>query len=451
MKRIFRLKVELGVFAIISLIISIILLGLIRDSRIVNNKSKAEKINYIYNSQIKPLEKQVRNMKLKPETSNLSIDNLIYQKVGFTFYIVNKNGDVIASNNEEVKKIDSSNIKNGSRELVSDNRNNALSRITFCDYLNNGYYLYTVYFGYTTTEFPTEISIVIIFIVLFTLFSLGRIRYIGTIKKGIRIITTGDLSYRIPLKYKNELSELAEDINKMAQELQNEDMKRKEFLTNISHDLRTPLTSIIGYLTMIKEKKYGDKKEFDSYLNKMNRKSTFLKSMLDDFFKYSRLSSGDIKLIIKKINIQELIRQLIEEEEIVFKNNDLELNHIFYEREVNILGDGELIVRAINNLLSNALKYSKKHTIVTLEIYKKIVREKVYAVVSISNTPIEPISGIEIKKFFQRLYKKDKSRSHEGSGLGLAITQEILRLHHGLVDAYIEDERVIFKLFFIQE
>lgn len=108
-------------------------------------------------------------------------------------------------------------------------------------------------------------------------------------------------------------------------------------------------------------------------------------------------------------------------------------------------------MRAINNLLSNALKYSKKHTIVTVEIYKKIVREKVYAVVSISNTPIEPVSGIEIKKFFQRLYKKDKSRSHEGSGLGLAITQEILRLHNGLVDAYIEDERVIFKLFFIQE
>ncbi|OFI05992.1 sensor histidine kinase YycG [Clostridium acetireducens DSM 10703] len=81
----------------------------------------------------------------------------------------------------------------------------------------------------------------------------------------------------------------------MASELEKEDEKRKEFLTNISHDLRTPLISILGYLNMIKEEKYEDEKELESYIDKINNKSLFLKSMLDDFFQYSKLSSRDIQ------------------------------------------------------------------------------------------------------------------------------------------------------------
>lgn len=449
MKKIFKLKVELGIFAIISLIISVILLGIIRDSKIINNKTDNEKINYIYNSQIKPLERQIKNIDLKTNIDNSSLDNLMYQKFGIAFYVVDKDGNVLLSNNMEAKKINSNEIKNGLRKIEPDNRNEVISKISFCDYINNGYYLYAVYLGYTTSEFPTEICLLIIFIVIFTLLSLGRIKYIGAIKRGIGIIRKGGLSYKIPLKYKNELRALAEDINKMAEELKNEDEKRREFLTNISHDIRTPLTSIIGYLTMIKEKKYEDKKELDGYIDKVDRKSLFLKSMLDDFFQYSKLSSGDIKLVKEQINIQELIRQLIEEEELVFRENKLKLVSMLDNNKLNMLGDGELIVRAISNLLSNALKYSKKNTVVNVKLFQEVIDEQTYAVISINSTPAEIISQIEAKKFFQRLYKKDKSRSKSGSGLGLAIVQEILKLHHGFVDVHTENNEIIFKLFFI--
>ncbi|WML32770.1 histidine kinase dimerization/phospho-acceptor domain-containing protein [Clostridium sp. OS1-26] len=87
----------------------------------------------------------------------------------------------------------------------------------------------------------------------------------------------------------------------------------RTFLTNISHDLKTPLTSILGYLNIIKEEKYEDKKEFESYIDKINRKSLFLKSMLDDFFQYSKLSSKDIEFNKEIIYVQELIRQIVKE------------------------------------------------------------------------------------------------------------------------------------------
>lgn len=140
----------------------------------------------------------------------------------------------------------------------------------------------------------------------------------------------------------------------MASELQKEDEKRKEFLTNISHDLRTPLTSILGYLNMINEKKFEDEKELQTYIDKVGKKSLFLKSMLDDLFQYSKLTSGDIQIENEAIYLQELLRQIVEEEKLEFQNHNLNLCLNLEKNPINIKGDGELLVRAINNLLSNA-------------------------------------------------------------------------------------------------
>ncbi|WML32767.1 HAMP domain-containing sensor histidine kinase [Clostridium sp. OS1-26] len=281
-----------------------------------------------------------------------------------------------------------------------------MSQVTGCDYLKDGYYVYFFYLGHTNSDAAAILSAIFTFIIIFTLLSLGRINYIINIKRSIKIIAQGQLDHRVPLKYRNELRELAEDINYMASELEKEDEKRRTFLTNISHDLRTPLTSILGYLNMIKEEKYEDKKEFESYIDKISRKSLFLKSMLDDFFQYSKLSSKDIEFNKEIIYVQELIRQIVEEEAPVFQDKDLQLSLSLSKEPISIKGDGELLVRAVNNLLSNALKYSKKNTVVNIEVYKELIEKDTFSIVSISNVPEEEIDEEEIKSFLKGFIRR---------------------------------------------
>ncbi len=443
MKRIIKLKGELAFFAVISMIIAANMSFLARDANIINKKSKEKKIEFVYKNYVTPLKNDLKKIQLNDNTTY----DLRSVKSNYIFYVVNKNGDVILSNGKDVKKIAPDKIQDGKREFSTYKYNNVLSEIIFCEYLKDGYYLYVDFFGYTTSDRPTEISILFIFIIVFTLLSLGRINYIINIKRSIKIIAQGQLNHRVPLKYRNELRELAEDINHMASELEKEDEKRRTFLTNISHDLRTPLTSILGYLNMIKEEKYEDKKEFENYIDKINRKSLFLKSMLDDFFSYSKLSSKDIEFNKEIIYVQELIRQIVEEESPVFQDKDLQLSLSLSKEPISVKGDGELLVRAVNNLLSNALKYSKKNTVVNIEVYKKLIGKDSFSVISISNVPEEQIDEEEIESFFERLYKKDKSRSKQGSGLGLSIVKEILKIHDGYVKGSMKDGKVVFKLF----
>ncbi|MBU3173519.1 HAMP domain-containing sensor histidine kinase [Clostridium estertheticum] len=430
--------------AFISLVITIVACGFVRDSNILNNKSKEEKIQFVYKTYINSLKNDLKKTGYYDKKNHEKISSLLSRE--YSFYIVEKNGNVIVSNNSDVKKIDEYKIKDGKRVVDTYKYNNAISKITICDYLKDGHYLYFVFTGYTTTTFPTEVATIFIFIISFTLLSLSRINYIIDIKKSIKVISHKDHSHRIPLKYRNELTELAENINRMASEIQKEDEKQKEFLTNVSHDLRTPLTSIIGYLSMIKDGKFEDEKELQYYLDKINRKSLFLKSMLDDFFKYFKLLSNDIQVNNQVIYLQELIRQLIEEEA-TFKNNNLKLSSSLDEEQINIKGDSELLVRAITNLLSNALKYSKADTVVEIKLFKEIIDKEVFAVIYVSNIPKEPISKDELEMFFERLYKKNKARTEAGSGLGLSIVKEIMKVNHGFIKGNIENQKVTFKLF----
>lgn len=447
MKRIIKLRGELAFFAIISVIVSLVITGLLRDSYIMNSKNKNARIQYVNTRYIDYLEEQLKNTDLTNKNAYEIISEPHYS--GVDIYIVKKDGDVIASSKKEVKKIDDEKIQDGRRDISVYRSNYALSLVTGCDYLKDGYFLYFVYCGYTNSTLPTGIITFLLVIITFSLLSFGRINYIITIKRSINVITQGDFSYRVPLKYKNELRDLAEDINYMASELQKEDEKRKEFLTNISHDLRTPLTSVLGYLNMINEKKYEDEDELESYINKINKKSLFLKSMLDDLFQYSKLASGDVKIQNEVIYLQELLRQLIDEEKPEFQNHNLNLSLSLQQEPLNINGDGEMLVRAVNNLLSNALKYSKRNTTVNVVLSEKQEGNELYAVISVNNVPEEPIREEEIKSFFERLYKKDKSRNGLGSGLGLSIVKEIVRAHHGFVKGYMENGKICFDLFFI--
>lgn len=365
----------------------------------------------------------------------------------YNLYVADKYGHVIYSSSEEIKSIDISKFKVGKLILAPSKYNSDTYNVYGCDYLKNNYYFYFNYSSLGHNDYLVLLCSIILFIIIFSFLIKGRVHYILEIKKHVNKIAGGNLSCRVPLKYKDELKYLAEDINSMAAELEKEDIKRSKFLTNISHDLRTPLTTILGYVSMIKDKKYSSKDELVKYINIIDKKGNFLKKMLDDFFQYSKLSSNDVKLEKQNLDLNELIRSIVYEESDMFKENGLSLSLNLPETPVNVAADPQLLYRAINNLISNTKKYSKENTKIEIDVFK----ENKSVVISITNIPKDELTKNDLNNLFDRLYKKDSSRNSPGSGLGLSISKDIIKLHGGFIKTNLVDNKLTFKIYIQNE
>lgn len=398
------------------------------------NENKNNKINHIID------EYKKRNIDDRELVDIINKWNEAYYNV----YLVDSNGNVIASREKGIKNINLKEVKDKRVRKLEGENVFETSGIINVDYKKNIVYYSTYY----ANDSHNAVYILIMTVVLFIILTAGRIKYIAEINKGITAIANGDLKKRINIKYKNELSELAKSINIMANRLEEEEHKKSEFITNISHDLRTPLTTILGYIKMIEESKYENKEELNRYIHMINKKGMYLKSLLDDFFTYSKLNSNDIKVRYSNVDCNLFLQQIIEEEKINFMEKSLDLKLLDIENKIYINADGELMVRAIYNLLSNALKYSKEKTEVKVIMDEEEYHKKSYVTISVINTPKEKISEEETEKLFQRLYKRENERNSEGNGLGLTITKEIMNLNHGFIKAQVVNYEVKFKLGF---
>lgn len=317
--------------------------------------------------------------------------------------------------------------------------------------VNENTLLVYMYENYLYNDLMMMIIWVLLSAIIFILLVASRVRYIGKISESVKEIAKGNLSNRVDIKYKNELTTLGEDINYMARKLQVQDMNQRQFITNISHDLRTPLTAILGYSKMIQNKVYSTEEELEKYITVINKKGNLLKTMLDDFFDYAKLSSKDIEMENTLININEMIKQLLDEEDVNFKNKNLIINRTIENKKIFTYGDPILIARAFNNLIGNAIKYSKENTIINIAVKEESIEGVNYGIVYIENTPKNMLTEENINNFFKRLYKVEKSRKEEGSGLGLVITQEIVAAHRGFIDVNLVNGEVIFKIGLIAE
>lgn len=313
--------------------------------------------------------------------------------------------------------------------------------------MKNGYYLYYTYLYYDENDTGMVAGVLIGSVICFFFLIWGRISYISTIRLSVGKMTQGDLGARVPYHYKNELRGLAEDINQMAESLEDEEQKKNEFLTNISHDIRTPLTTILGYLNMIKNNNYDSEEALQGYLGIMEHKGKFLSSMLEDFFQYSKLASNDISINYTKLDLNELLRQIQEDEEEGFLRKELKLELQLYKEPIYCMGDAELLARVAGNLLSNAEKYSRVNTSVIIKSSTEKVDHVSYCVFSVSNVPKESITEEEVSRLFERLYKRDNARKEEGSGLGLSIANNIIKFHGGKIEGHIVGEGLLFRVY----
>ena len=273
--------------------------------------------------------------------------------------------------------------------------------------------------------------------------------YIVNICKGIKIISEGNLNYRIKIKGHDELAVLSEEINNMSLKLKNKieeeraaERLKSELITNVSHDLRTPLTSLMGYIQLAANDDMSSEDK-DKYAKISLEKSKKLKVLIDDLFEYSKLESGGIKLEKAKVNIIEILEQSIGELSIQAKERHIGFNKNFKNSKVELLIDPGKIARVFENIIENAVKYSVEGKNVNINLHENGKN----IIISFENT-VDSISEEDIGKVFNRFYRTDESRNSEtaGSGLGLAISKSIVELHKGRIWAESENDKFIINI-----
>lgn len=200
---------------------------------------------------------------------------------------------------------------------------------------------------------------------------------------------------------------------------------RNELITNMSHDIKTPLTSIINYVELIKssENCEGDIKE---YADVLTVKTELLKNLIDDLFDISKLNSGTIVLRKVPINFQNLIEQVVGELDYEIKEKNLNFVMKFDYNLKQINGDSNYLYRAINNVIINVTKYAKENT----TAYIDVLQQEDMILVDIKNISENEFSDND-KNLFERFTRGDEARNTKGNGLGLAIFKEIITLHDG--------------------
>ena len=237
------------------------------------------------------------------------------------------------------------------------------------------------------------------------------------------------------IKYINNLSKGFE--NAIQEGIKSEKMKT-ELITNVSHDIKTPLTSIINYVDLLKKENIQDEK-VKEYIYILDGKSQRLKKLIEDLVEASKASSGNVKLNNEKIEVCELIKQTTGEFQEKFKEKNLNINLKMPESEVFINADSRYMYRIIENLFSNISKYALESSRVYIDVYKN--ENKV--IINIKNISKEKLN-ITAEELMQRFVRGDKSRSTEGSGLGISISKSLTELQNGKFDMKVDGD--LFKV-----
>jgi signal transduction histidine kinase len=322
--------------------------------------------------------------------------------------------------------------------------------ITYLYFLATGGYENNIFVRFFQT-YPFKGSVFVIIILFFTvMYALKKTLDIIVVNDALRKVNEGNLQADIKLDGSPAIKELAENINLikagykeiLENGVHNEKLKT-ELISNVSHDLKTPLTSIINYVNILKR---GDITEEESaeYLLILEKKSLKLKVLIEDLFEMSKINSGKIKLNRDLIDILSLIHQGIGEYSTLYEEKNISFKVTTEEDAIYMELDGKLMSRALENIIINALKYSLNNT----RVYINIKLEEDYVKIGVKN-----ISNYEMdfngEEMFERFARGDKSRNSkvEGSGLGLAITKSIVELHGGEVK--IKKEGDMFKIYVI--
>ena len=267
------------------------------------------------------------------------------------------------------------------------------------------------------------------------------------IEHGLKEIAAGDLDYKIDLtelqgednlQLAGIVNSLGEGMKAAVQEQMKSERLKADLITNVSHDIKTPLTSIINYVDLLKREQIPGERARE-YLKVLDQKSQRLKNLTEDLVEASKASSGNVKLEMTTLDIVEMIWQTNGEFEEKFATRSLELVSTLPESSILIEADGRHLWRVLENVYNNAFKYAMEHTRVYTDL--KLKDDKVYFTIkNISANPLN-VQGDELT---ERFVRGDVSRTTEGSGLGLSIAQSLTKLQGGTFEILIDGD--LFKV-----
>ncbi|WP_284037737.1 HAMP domain-containing sensor histidine kinase [Neobacillus sp. 114] len=277
------------------------------------------------------------------------------------------------------------------------------------------------------------------------MFLFKKVGYFNRIFQKTNELAAGKLGEDLNVTGKSVLATLAGNINVLKQGVkhsQSEQAKserlKTELITNVSHDLRTPLTSIITYTELLKGNDVSEE-EKSAYLEIIDRKSKRLKVLIDDLFEVSKMASGSVELVKEKVDLDQLLQQALAEYDETIRASSLQFRVNQAGQPIYSLVDGQKLWRVFDNLIGNILKYSHENTRVYISI--KTVEQQ--ALITFKNVSKYELSD-NVDELFERFKRGDTSRHTDGSGLGLAIVKSIIDLHDGKLD--IEADGDLFKV-----
>lgn len=257
----------------------------------------------------------------------------------------------------------------------------------------------------------------------------------------VRKFSEGDLEPRIPVRSKGELAELSVTVNTMADtilrnmdELKEVDKLRRDLIANISHDIRTPISIIHGYIeTLIMKQGSLDAQKQEEYLKTIMKSTQRLKRLMTDLFELSKLESRQIKPKIESFFLFDLLQDLNRKYKLLAQERNIALETELPSKMPLVCADIALIERVLQNLIDNAFNYTPEKGKVKIKMEERSKKVNI----SVINTG-PGIASEELPKIFDRYYKVEKNNSNRGTGLGLAIVKNILEIHHTDIQVFSE-------------
>jgi len=278
---------------------------------------------------------------------------------------------------------------------------------------------------------------IIVFLASFLYQMDSVIQYVNEITRGIRQIADGDLETIIEPKGEDELTYIATSLNDMTEKLKDlmekeriAERTKNELITNVAHALRTPLTSIIGYMGFLSADEKLNEELRKRYIEIVYQKAKRLEKLIEDLFSFTKLNYGKIAMKLEQVDIVILLNQLMDDFYPSFENHNLTQEFVTNQSSIVIDGDGNLLARLFDNLINNAIKYGSEGKVIRVEVEES---QEHVTVKVINYGYIIPQKELDL--IFNKFYRVEQSRSENtgGTGLGLAIVKNIVDMHHGKI------------------
>ncbi|MED0949722.1 HAMP domain-containing sensor histidine kinase [Bacillus mobilis] len=272
---------------------------------------------------------------------------------------------------------------------------------------------------------------------------------LSEINKNVKQISSGNFEIHIPISKNDEIGELAANVNRMAKSLKesienekkSQEMKT-EMISNISHDLRTPVTSLIGYADLLGNQLHSNREECEQYVSILKRKSYELKNQVDDLLEYCQINYREIELYKSVVNMKAFIEQIMID--FVPQLDDADMSFcINGDKELHVEMDVALMVRLFENVISNSIMYGKDGKQILIQISKRDMNVEI----EIKNFG-QCIPNENLPYVFEKFYRGEKSRSSHtgGKGMGLAIARSIAELHKGDITVCSNEKETVFAI-----